>query len=48
MGAIADLWSATASFVILGAALSLMCIPIARFTRRASDVARIEEAPEPT
>jgi MFS family permease len=47
MGAIADLWSATASFVILGAALSLLCIPIARFTRRGTRAA-VEEAPEPT
>jgi fucose permease len=48
MGAIADWWSATASFVILGTALSLLCIPIARFTRRARESAIAEEAPEPT
>ena len=48
MGAIADLWSATASFVILGTALSLLCIPIARFTRRNRDTVLAEEAPEPT
>ena len=48
MGAIADLWSATASFVILGAALSLLCIPIARFTRRNARSVIVEEAPEPT
>lgn len=48
MGAIADLWSATASFVILGLALSLLCIPIARFTRRGIEPAVAEEAPEPT
>ena len=48
MGAIADLWSPTASFVILGTALSLLCIPIARFTRRGIEPAAIEEAPEVT
>jgi MFS family permease len=48
MGAIADLWSPTASFVILGTALSLLCIPIARFTRRGVEPAVVEEAPEPT
>jgi MFS transporter, ACDE family, multidrug resistance protein len=48
MGAIADLWSPTASFVILGTALSLLCIPIARFTRRGIEPAVVKEAPEPT
>ncbi|HEX3538210.1 MAG TPA: MFS transporter [Stellaceae bacterium] len=48
MGAIADLWSPTASFVILGMALSLLCIPIARFTRRGIEPTTVEEAPEPT
>ena len=48
MGAIADLWSPTASFVILGTALSLLCIPIARFTRRGIEPAAIEEALEVT
>jgi MFS family permease len=48
MGAIADLWSPTASFVILGTALSLLCIPIARFTRRGIEPAAVKEAPEPT
>jgi MFS family permease len=34
MGAIADGWGMTASFVILGGFLMLLCLPIARITRR--------------
>jgi MFS family permease len=38
MGAIADAWSMTASFVILGAFLMLLCLPIARITRRGAEL----------
>ena len=48
MGLIADWWSVTASFMVLGGFLLLMCIPIVRLTRRASAVGIAEEAPEPT
>jgi MFS family permease len=49
MGVIADFWGATASFVVLGVFLLLMCAPIVRITRRAAEpVAPAEEAPEPT
>lgn len=48
MGAIADHWGTTHSFVILGAAMMLACIPIVRVTRRASQQALAEQAPEPT
>jgi MFS family permease len=48
MGLIADWWSVTASFMVLGGFLLLMCIPIVRLTRRAAAVAIVEEAPEPT
>jgi MFS family permease len=34
MGVIADHWGATMSFMILGGSLLLLCIPIARLTRR--------------
>jgi len=34
MGVIADGWGATASFVILGIFLMLLCAPIVRLTRR--------------
>jgi fucose permease len=34
MGVIADGWGATASFVILGVILMLLCVPIIRLTRR--------------
>jgi MFS family permease len=34
-GAIADWWGMTESFVVLGVALLLICVPIARITRRA-------------
>jgi MFS family permease len=48
MGLIADRWSLTASFVVFGAVLLLMCIPIVGLTRRAAATAIVEEAPEPT
>jgi fucose permease len=49
MGAIADRWGATESFVVLGAFLLLLCAPIVRITRRtAATAAASEEAPEPT
>jgi MFS family permease len=48
MGVIADWWSASASFVVLGAFLLLLCLPIVRLTRRAAQTAIVEEAPEPT
>src|SRR5216684_2060328 len=49
MGAIADWWGATASFVVLGVFLLLACAPIVRITRRsAATAAAAEEAPEPT
>jgi MFS family permease len=48
MGVIADWWSASASFVILGIFLLLLCVPIVRLTRRAAATAIAEEAPEPT
>ena len=48
MGAIADWWSVTASFVVLGGFLLLMCIPIVRLIRRAAASAIAEEAPEAT
>jgi len=46
MGAIADWWGATESFVVLGVFLLLACAPIVRITRRSAATA--EEAPEPT
>ena len=36
MGVIADWWGMTESFVVLGVALLLICVPIARITRRAA------------
>ena len=49
MGAIADWWGATESFVVLGVVLLLACAPIVRITRRsAAAAAAPEEAPEPT
>ncbi len=48
MGVIADWWSASASFVVLGTFLLLLCVPIVRLTRRAARTAIAEEAPEPT
>ena len=38
MGAIADAWGMTASFVILGAFLLLLCLPITRLTRRGAEL----------
>jgi len=48
MGVIADWWSPSASFVVLGVGLLLLCVPIARLTRRTAAAATVEEAPEPT
>jgi MFS family permease len=39
MGVIADWWSITASFVVLGVFLSLLCIPIVWINRRAANAA---------
>jgi MFS family permease len=47
MGVIADWWGMTESFIILGIALLLICVPIARITHRAAQVRAAEEAPEP-
>ncbi|HVH79768.1 MAG TPA: MFS transporter, partial [Stellaceae bacterium] len=38
MGMIADGWGATASFVILGAFLMLLCVPITRITQRGAEL----------
>jgi MFS family permease len=38
MGVIADGWGATASFVILGIFLMLLCVPIVRLTRQGSQL----------
>jgi MFS family permease len=43
MGAIADRWGASESFVALGVLLSLLCVPIARLTRRARRTSAVEE-----
>jgi MFS family permease len=50
MGLIADWWSITASFVALGALLSLLCIPVVWINRRAATAAAapIEPAAEST
>src|SRR5713101_573549 len=48
MGVIADWWSISASFVVLGSFLLLLCVPIVRLTRRAAQTPNVEEAPEPT
>ena len=42
MGVIADGWGATASFVILGIFLALLCLPIARITRRGAQLRAAE------
>jgi fucose permease len=47
MGVIADMWGMTESFVVLGVFLLLICVPIARITRRASQAPAVQEAPEP-
>jgi MFS family permease len=49
MGAIADWWGTTESFVVLGVFLLLACAPIVQITRRsAATAAPPKEAPEPT
>jgi len=50
MGAIADWWGTTESFVVLGIVLLLACAPIVRITRRSAATAASapERAPEPT
>ncbi|MBV9017729.1 MAG: MFS transporter [Alphaproteobacteria bacterium] len=48
MGAIADWWGATESFVVLGVFLLIACAPIVRITRRAAATAAVQEAPELT
>src|SRR6266404_1228645 len=45
MGAIADWWGTTESFVVLGVVLLLACAPIVRITRRSAATAP-EQAPE--
>src|SRR5204863_3936121 len=46
MGVIADWWSISASFFVLGGFLLLLCLPIVRLTRRAAAAtAIVEEAP---
>jgi len=39
MGVIADAWGTNSSFVILGVFLALMCLPVARVTRRGARLA---------
>src|SRR5437660_10483113 len=48
LGVVADWWSISASFVVLGTFLLLLCVPIVRLTRRAARTAITEQAPEPT
>ena len=48
MGAIADRWSISVSFAVLGCLLLLMCIPIVGLIRRAAASAMAEQAAEPT
>jgi MFS family permease len=49
MGVIADWWGITASFVVLGVLLSLLCIPVVWINRRAAATpSPVEQAPEPT
>jgi len=43
MGAIADRWGATQSFVVLGVVLSLLCVPVARIARRPAPPVPVEE-----
>jgi predicted MFS family arabinose efflux permease len=43
MGVIADGWGTTASFVVLGIFLALLCLPIARITRRGARLAAASE-----
>jgi predicted MFS family arabinose efflux permease len=44
MGAIADRWGVSESFVILGALMLLLCVPLALVTRRAARSASTREA----
>jgi fucose permease len=44
MGVIADRWGDTQSFVVLGGAMLLLCIPIIRITRRAAETPIVEQA----
>ena len=44
MGVIADGWGTTASFVTLGIFLALLCIPVARVSRRGAQLAAAEPA----
>ena len=44
---IADWWGLTESFVVLGVALLLICVPIALIMRRAAHASAIHQAPEP-
>jgi MFS family permease len=46
MGGIADWWGATASFVIFGVVLLLMCLPVLRITRRAYESAPVKRTAE--
>jgi len=43
MGVFADAWGATASFVIIGAVLSLLCVPVTWITRQGAQL-RAEQA----
>jgi MFS family permease len=47
MGGIADRWGASESFVILGAFMVLLCVPLALLTRRAARSAALQR-PKPT
>jgi predicted MFS family arabinose efflux permease len=47
IGGIADRWGASESFVIFGAFMLLLCVPLALITRRAARSASTQEA-EPT
>jgi fucose permease len=42
-GVIADTWGTTSSFVILGVFLALMCVPVARVTRRGAQLAAADD-----
>ena len=44
MGVIADGWGTTASFVILGIVLGLLCAPISWITRRGARMRAAEQA----
>ncbi len=47
MGGIADCWGASESFVILGAFMVLLCVPLALITRRAARSEALQR-PKPT